>query len=197
MQFRRQFENPTGLLGRLAGFLMAHMNKNINVWTLSFLDPEPHYKVLEIGYGPGIGIRLANKRFPQGLVAGLDISELMKEAASRRNHEAIAAGRVELKVGGVENIPFQPHTFDGAYTVNSIQIWPDPVAGLINIKTVVKQGAKVVATVQPRWAKSDNEVKCVGDKIVNQFQSAGYQDVEMHFKKASPMSIVCVTGISQ
>ena len=141
----------------------------------------------------GVGIRLAINGF---LVAGLDISELMKEAASRRNREAIATGKVVLKVGSVENIPFQPHTFDGVYTVNSIQIWTDPIACLIKIKTVIKQGAKVVATVQPRWTKSDNEVKRVGDKIVTQFQSAGYRNVEMHFKKARPMSIVCVTGIS-
>ena len=50
----RQFRRPTGLLGRLAGWIMANRPSNIerNRWTVDLLRVQPADHVLEIGFGP-------------------------------------------------------------------------------------------------------------------------------------------------
>ena len=47
-----QFSNPHGLLGRLAGTIMAHRpsNQERNRWTVDLLEIQPDDHVLEIGF---------------------------------------------------------------------------------------------------------------------------------------------------
>ncbi|MGZ5477482.1 MAG: methyltransferase domain-containing protein, partial [Thermoanaerobaculia bacterium] len=104
---RSQFHNPHGLLGRVAGAIMASRpsNRQRNAWAVSLLDIQPHDRVLEIGFGPGLAIADIARRLTTGTAVGLDHSELMLLAASRRNTAAIAAGRVELRLGSAESLP--------------------------------------------------------------------------------------------
>jgi hypothetical protein len=46
------FAHPRGLWGRL-GQVMAHKSANIErgKWALAELDPQPHDRLLELGYG--------------------------------------------------------------------------------------------------------------------------------------------------
>jgi hypothetical protein len=50
--------------------------------------------------------------------------------AEVRNASAIKSGRVELRHGAVSSLPFADNTFHKAMAVNSMQIWPDTIAGL-------------------------------------------------------------------
>jgi hypothetical protein len=54
----RMFGRPQGVLGRLGGIIMARMNRNLAGRTIALLDVQPHARVLEIGFGPGVGIEL-------------------------------------------------------------------------------------------------------------------------------------------
>jgi ubiquinone/menaquinone biosynthesis C-methylase UbiE len=111
---------------------------------IALLDVQPHDRVLEIGFGPGVGIELLVSLLSSGRVAGVDDSEEMVEQARVRNAEAIKTGRVELRRGSVETLPFEHETFDKALAINSMQVWPDAVAGLREIRRVMKPGGRVV-----------------------------------------------------
>jgi hypothetical protein len=56
---RAQFGRPTGLPGRMAGWVMAYRssNRRRNAWAVSLLDVQRDDRLLEIGFGPGIAIR--------------------------------------------------------------------------------------------------------------------------------------------
>ena len=105
--FVRQFSRPRGLLGRLAGLIMANRPSNLerNMRTLALVNIQPDDRVLEIGFGPGIAIERAAELAKRGKVIGVDHSALMLRQASRRNATAIAAGRVELRLGTAEKLP--------------------------------------------------------------------------------------------
>ncbi|MDQ3829524.1 MAG: class I SAM-dependent methyltransferase [Candidatus Tectomicrobia bacterium] len=75
----------------------------------------------------------------------------MVEQAEARNAKAIAAGKVALRRGTVERLPFEPATFDKALAINSMQVWPDAVAGLREIRRVLKPGGRV-ALGFTRWS---------------------------------------------
>jgi ubiquinone/menaquinone biosynthesis C-methylase UbiE len=75
----------------------------------------------------------------------------MLEQAKARSAKAMATGRVELRRGSVERLPFEDATFDKALAVNSMQVWSDAVAGLREIRRVLKPGGTVVLGFT-RWS---------------------------------------------
>jgi ubiquinone/menaquinone biosynthesis C-methylase UbiE len=139
----RAFGRPQGVLGRVGGIIMARMNRSIAVRTIALLDVQPHDRVLEVGFGPGVGIALLISVVSSGQVAGVDDSTEMVEQARARNAKAMKAGRVELQRGSVETLPFARETFDKALAINSMQVWPDAVTGLREIQRVLKPGGRV------------------------------------------------------
>jgi hypothetical protein len=54
--WRRHFEHPTGMVGRIVGHLMAFKNKERSWWVLPQLEINQDDRVLEIGFGSAIDI---------------------------------------------------------------------------------------------------------------------------------------------
>ena len=126
----RAFGCPQGFLGRLGGPIMARANRKCAAWVIDLLDVQPSDKVLEVGFGPGVGIQLLTSSASAGYVAGVDPSKEMVAQATTRNKKAIERGRVDLRHGPVASLPFADNAFDKALAINSMQVWPDAVAGL-------------------------------------------------------------------
>jgi hypothetical protein len=61
-----QFHRPAGLLGRVVGWIMANRRSNIqrSCWTIDPLNLHGGDHVLEIGFGPGLGIEQAARLVP-------------------------------------------------------------------------------------------------------------------------------------
>jgi SAM-dependent methyltransferase len=116
----RQFGKPTGTWGALAGFVMSRRqsNRQRNDWTLDLLDIRPSDRVLELGFGPGLGIRGAAGRvklhlasvdalpdFPAQFdkIFGVNVHMFWSDAAA-----VIAELLVLLQPGGTLALTFQP-----------------------------------------------------------------------------------------
>jgi ubiquinone/menaquinone biosynthesis C-methylase UbiE len=140
----RTFGRPRGTLGKLGGMIMARTNAAFARSTIGLIDIQPADKVLEVGFGPGVGIERLARSAPAGRVAGIDRSTEMLEQAKLRNAEAIAGGLVDLRHGAVENLPFEDSTFDVVLAINSMQVWPDVMAGLREIWRVTRPGGRLV-----------------------------------------------------
>jgi ubiquinone/menaquinone biosynthesis C-methylase UbiE len=145
----RTFGRPKGVLGRLGGIIMARTNQKCAAWVVSLLDIQPDDKVLEVGCGPGVGIELLTRLASAGYVAGVDISVEMVKQAKARNANGIKSGRVDLRHGSVEHLPFEDSLFDKALAINSMQVWPDAVTGLREIRRVLKTGGSVALRFTP------------------------------------------------
>jgi ubiquinone/menaquinone biosynthesis C-methylase UbiE len=123
---------------------MARTNQRIARRAIELLDVRPGDRVLEVGFGPGVGIELLLSSSPSGWVAGIDPSEEMVEQARARNANAIRTGGVDLRRGSVEGLPFENSTFDKALAINSMQVWSDAIVGLREIQRVLKPNGRVV-----------------------------------------------------
>jgi ubiquinone/menaquinone biosynthesis C-methylase UbiE len=143
------FGHPKGVLGRLGGLIMAHTNEDCGAWVVGLLEIGPNDSVLEVGFGPGVIIQRLSNLASAGHIAGIDPSQEMVEQARARNTDAIKSGRVDLRRGSVETLPFDDATFEKALAVNSMQVWPDPSAGLREMRRVMKPGAKVALGFTP------------------------------------------------
>src|ERR671919_2659341 len=110
----RMFGRPEGIFGRLGGIIMARVNQKCAAWVIHLLDIQPNDSVLEIGFGPGVSIALLARSVSRGYVAGVDPSEEMVQQAKARNVKAMESGRVDLRQGSVESLPFEDYTFNKA-----------------------------------------------------------------------------------
>jgi ubiquinone/menaquinone biosynthesis C-methylase UbiE len=150
----QMFGRPRGVLGSLGGAIMAPMNKDCGLWVAALLEIGPNDRVLEVGFGPGVVIQFLSTLTPGRYIAGIDPSPAMLGQARARNANGIKSGRVDLRLGSVERLPFDDDAFDKALAINSMQVWPDPVAGLREIRRVMKPDGRIALGFTPYSGQS-------------------------------------------
>ena len=192
--FTSQFAHPKGWLGRLVGMILAIKNRERNAWTISLLDIQPGDQVLEIGFGPGQAIQEVVKLTPNGFVAGIDLSDTMVAQANKRNATAIRSGRVLLQQGPESPLPFENNKFNKVFAVNSMQFWSNPLAGLQEVMRVLKPSGRVAITIQPMWAKTEQEVQIVAEQLVSQLKRVGFKQVHLETKQIKPITTISGIG---
>jgi ubiquinone/menaquinone biosynthesis C-methylase UbiE len=166
---RAQFGQPSGLLGEIAGRIMARTKSNTERtrWTLSLLDLRPNDRVMEIGFGPGIALEIASRQASKGLVVGVDHSEVMLRQAGKRNARAIREGRVQLHLASVEDLPAFAHRFDKIFSINSIHFWENPDESIMRIRQRLAPSGLLALTIQPRSRNATDETTSViGQELV-------------------------------
>ena len=129
---------PRGAVGRVLGFLMAHLNQGMNLRALEVLDAQPGERVLEIGFGPGRLLGMIADAAPDVHATGLDHSALMVERAGRRLRGQREDGRCSLRQGSVEALPFADDIFEtvvGSFVFCSVAA---PERGLEEIRRVLR-----------------------------------------------------------
>ena len=193
----RQFRRPSGFVGRLAGWSMAHRpsNRQRNRWTVDLLRLRPGERVLEIGFGPGLALRHAAEQLgASGHVVGLDPSEIMVGHARRRNRIAVAEGRMTLHVGHVEQLPEFDAGFDAIMAINTIGFWSDPTARLEELRQRLRPAGRLAVTVQPRSpgaTAATSQRVCL--ELEERFKEAGFIKMSSHTLPLSPPA-VCIIG---
>jgi ubiquinone/menaquinone biosynthesis C-methylase UbiE len=140
------FCQPQGVVGRLGGRLMS-LDHDLPAWVVDLLEVEPSNSVLEVGSGPGVGLSLAATKAHQGWVVGVDPSPTMLAMAQRRNRTQIEAARIALRLGKADDLAFEDATFDKAMTMNSLHLWPDPVAGLGEMRRTLRPGGRIAVAI--------------------------------------------------
>ena len=133
-----------GAAGRVAGAVMARLNRDMEQAALDALAPGPADAVLSIGFGPGVGLTELARRVPEGRGAGIDPSATMVALARRRNRDAVESGRLVLAGAAAEAMPWPDDSFDGVLAVNSIQLWALR-EGVREVARVLRPGGRFVA----------------------------------------------------
>lgn len=131
-----QFGHPRGIAGFLVGHVMAAKNRSMCRAALDALAPEPHDRVLEIGFGPGVLVRLVAAA--GALVAGVDPSFEMLRQARRRNSKGVAGGLVDLRAGTAPGLPFADGAFTKAVAVNVAHHLDDRPGAFRDVRRVLE-----------------------------------------------------------
>jgi SAM-dependent methyltransferase len=100
---------------------------------------EPGRQVLDVGCGVGSFLRLVAER--GGVPQGIDASETLISLAQTRLPDA------DLRVGEMEDLPWEDNRFDLVTGFNSFFFADDMVAALREARRVAKPGATVVIQV--------------------------------------------------
>ncbi|HEV2062164.1 MAG TPA: class I SAM-dependent methyltransferase, partial [Solirubrobacteraceae bacterium] len=101
------------------------------------LGVEPSHRVLDVGFGGGVGLQVLREASP-ALLAGVDHSDDAVRAARKRFDGA------RLEVASAEALPFEDGSFDRILSVHTIYFWPDAEAGTRELFRVCAPGGRVV-----------------------------------------------------
>jgi ubiquinone/menaquinone biosynthesis C-methylase UbiE len=196
----RQFARPTGLLGRLAGRIMAKSDAD-DRWIVDLLQVQPDDRVLDVGCGPGVALGLVAERATSGLVVGFDPSDEMLRQAASRNESAVRAGRVELKRGEVSALPYPDGFFTRACAIHTLYFWPSIEDGLRELHRVLGPNGLLILAVRmqhdhagilepSRYGLADAHL----DEIVATLGEVGFRDISSRRRAIDRLTIVAISA---
>ena len=103
-------------------------------------NAQPGERVLDVGCGTGgTTAELAAAVGPEGHVLGVDISELLVEAARGRG-----LGNARFEVADAATYAFEPESFDLVFSRFGVMFFGDPVAAFENIRRALKPSGRLV-----------------------------------------------------
>lgn len=137
----KNLRKPKGIFGRRVSKMLEN-NLGEYAEMRQYLDLWKGMKLLEIGYGPGLGINDILKHNPGILVEGIDFSKLMYKTALKNTRDYRAS--VRLYHGDFNTRNFSGASFDRVLLMNVIYFWNDPENSLGKIKSLLNPGGKVV-----------------------------------------------------
>lgn len=145
-----QLGHPRGVLAPVIGRILNLSNAGQNRVAIGDLEVDEHHRVLDIGFGGGIGLATLLAATRRGRVTGVEISWEMVQRARRRHARDIAAGRLVVRYGRAEQLPFADRSFERVLSVNTYPFWEDPRVAFGEIRRVLTCGGRLaLALVRP------------------------------------------------
>lgn len=146
----RQSGQPSGILGKVIGWIMERETGAQNDAALAALAVNPGDRILEIGFGHGRTLEQLVAAAPSGFVAGLDHSSEMYEMAGRRCAPLLQSGRLELHIGTSQAMPYPDAHFDKVLAVHTLYFWHNPAEHLREIHRVMRDSGVCVLGFRPK-----------------------------------------------
>lgn len=119
-------------------------------FTIRTMQLSNNESILEIGFGNG---KFFDKVFSTANnleISGLDFSPEMVKVATRNNPLTLNAGKLTLRFGSSDKIPFPDNSFDKVFCINVIYFWEQPADHLKEIYRVLKPGGKFYTSIRTK-----------------------------------------------
>jgi ubiquinone/menaquinone biosynthesis C-methylase UbiE len=116
--------------------------------------------VVDVGCGTGSALRRIAPRVPEGRLIGLEPTPRMLEIARKRASEDPNGLRIDFREARAEQLPLDDASADVVFAFDSIDHWQDKVAGLREIRRVLKPEGRLVVVKDgglPGGAKANRE----------------------------------------
>jgi SAM-dependent methyltransferase len=142
----RQLSHPSGTGGKVVARLMNRGNRDLNHQAIARLEVQPGNRVLDLGFGGGLTF---DPLWAHGAtIVAVDRAEDMVAAARTQFAEAVAAGRLEVHLGDVRQLPLDDASVDRLLTVNTVYFWPDLGAAFAELHRVLVPGGRLVLAIR-------------------------------------------------
>jgi SAM-dependent methyltransferase len=196
-----QFRQPRGLAGWFVSSLMLRMNAFVYPAIEAWAGFRAGQRVLEIGYGPGDGIRYLCGRHDLRM-DGIDFSHLMRRRASRRNRRLIRSGQVDLIQGDFLRHDFGTARYDRIIFANVSYFWADLEPPFTRIHDLLAEGGSLVFYMADRSVLEANPLgatavfhrHATGD-VLHALERAGFSQVSARPVRDGSGKYLVVQGV--
>lgn len=179
-----QFKRPTGVIGILTSNLMIKGNDKNYDRLIRDLELQPDDKILEIGYGPGLGIHKLAEICSSCTIHGIDFSKLMYIRAGWYNKDYVKAGKVQLQYGDFLKVPVASNDYDKIFCLNVVYFWNELSVPFQKVFTILKNGGSFHMYMAGKSflekSKAPDSIfnKYSIDQVVEALKAAGFISVE-------------------
>ena len=129
---------PEGKLGKIIVSGMNSGHASLAEWGFSNWSIDMQGDVLDIGCGGGANLARWLKRAKNGVVNGIDYSEVSVKTSRNLNAKAIEQGHCRVQQGNVCNLPFADNSFQYISAFETIYFWPEIAESFKEIYRVLK-----------------------------------------------------------
>ena len=119
---------------------MNEHHRDVTAWGTSFIPDMKPARILDIGCGGGMLMKMMAVKYPRSKVDGIDISEESVKATLEHSKMFHSLGRLDAVVADVSDIPFPDGTFDLVTAVETYFFWPDLAEDIRSAVSKMKVG---------------------------------------------------------
>ena len=199
MSFFENTRKPEGFGGKIMVAMMNVGHSAVARWGLQFLELAPDAMVLDCGCGGGANIKRLLKKYPQGIVKGIDYSPVSVEKSKKVNEAAVTKRRCDVLCASVAELPFEPEQFDAVTAFETVYFWPDLPQCFREVYRVLKPGGTFLicnesngdSDKDEKWTEIIGGMTIYKDAELKAYlEQAGFHEVQIHKKK----SWLCITA---
>ena len=169
----------------------------MNRLVLEQLELRGDEHVLEVGFGGGAMLAMLMDA-TTGRLVGVDVSEAMVARARRRFRRHT---RVILYRASVEKLPLEDASVDKACSVNNLYFWPDPAAGMAELRRVLDPAGRLAIAFEPpeelrKWPGHRHGFRLFEeDEVRRLMEEAGFVNIRRaEGRGRRPDRFICLTG---
>jgi ubiquinone/menaquinone biosynthesis C-methylase UbiE len=140
----RQGRMPSGVFGNIVASVMQRETEDVNQSVIELLDISRGERILDIGCGNGMSLSGLATKSGDGLIVGVDHSDLMCRRAVANNRQLITDGRVKVECAASDDLPFESGLFDAVMSVHTIYFWSPAKPHLDEIARVLRPGGQIL-----------------------------------------------------
>ncbi|XP_045211813.2 uncharacterized protein LOC123563201 [Mercenaria mercenaria] len=184
----RNLKKPSsGIGGVLVSKFFVKKNRIFEAAAAHLCNIEPEHQVLEVGFGPGLGLKEAFKNVSKGsgAVHGIDISQKSFNLANKNLKQEIGTGKIKLHLASVTEIPYDSCTFDSIFHCNCYYFWPNMDDAVAELHRVIKPDKIMVATLSHTGMKTVRKIGFMQygnidpERYMTSLEKNGFYDVVM------------------
>ena len=189
MSFFENTRKPEGLGGRMMVSMMNLGHHALAEWGFQFLKIPADARVLDCGCGGGANVKKLLKECPDGVVKGIDYSDVSVEKARKVNKGAVLDGRCAILRGSVENMIFASSWFDLVTAFETVYFWPDLLRSFREVFRILKPGGAFFicnecggeSDKDEKWTEKIGGMTIYRDvQLKAMLEQAGFQDIQIH-----------------
>jgi arsenite methyltransferase len=182
-----QFRKPSGFFGRIISVIMRNGNGVAYEKIIPELQIKKDERILEIGYGHGLGIDLICSNY-DCFVSGVDFSELMYNEATKRNKNHIVQNKAELRHGDYMDSETFADQYNKVFCINVVYFWNSLMEPFSKIHAELKEeGIFCIYMAHPndlkkmKFTKDDIFNKYTIEQVVECLRQSGFREINYRF----------------
>jgi trans-aconitate methyltransferase len=119
----------------------------------------------------------------------------MLEQARKRNARAVEEGRLELRLGRLEELAPMDEQFDKIFSVNVVQFIEDPATTFQTLYMKLKPGGLLATTYMPRDRNpSRSKALAMAWAVQQHMEEVGFLQIRTEELPLEPVPAICVIG---